>query len=105
MCACRCGIRVHLKNGRVHGAALARVMQGKGAVAVVDAEEGLAFPACDLAVAEAMRRAAQFGIGFVGVVRSLSRSLATVAGSKVTLAGSCSSGLAAGSASPRSEYG
>jgi (2R)-3-sulfolactate dehydrogenase (NADP+) len=60
----------HLKNGRVHGTAVARVMKSKGAVAVVDAEEGLAFPACDLAVAEAVQRAAEFGIGFVGVVRS-----------------------------------
>jgi (2R)-3-sulfolactate dehydrogenase (NADP+) len=60
----------HLKNGRVHGTASARVMKSKGAVAVVDADEGLAFPACDLAVAEAAKRAAEFGIGFVGVVRS-----------------------------------
>ena len=60
----------HLKNGRVHGAATARVTRSKGAVAIVDADEGLAFPACDLAVAEAARRATEFGIGFVGVVRS-----------------------------------
>jgi (2R)-3-sulfolactate dehydrogenase (NADP+) len=61
---------MHLKNGRVHGTAVARVVKSKGAVAVVDADEGLAFPACDLAVAEAAKRAAEFGIGFVGVVRS-----------------------------------
>ena len=60
----------HLRNGRVHGAAAAQVSKSKGAVAIVDADEGLAFPACDLAVAEAARRAAEFGIGFVGVVRS-----------------------------------
>jgi (2R)-3-sulfolactate dehydrogenase (NADP+) len=60
----------HLKNGRVHGAAVPRVVKSKGAVVVVDAEEGLAFPACDLAVVEATKRAAEFGIGFVGVVRS-----------------------------------
>jgi (2R)-3-sulfolactate dehydrogenase (NADP+) len=46
------------------------VTRSKGAVAIVDADEGLAFPACDLAVAEAARRASEFGIGFVGVVRS-----------------------------------
>ena len=61
----------HLKNGRVHGAAVARVMKSKGAVAVVDAEEGLAFPACDLAGGRGREaRAAEFGIGVVGVVRS-----------------------------------
>ncbi|MEO7026446.1 MAG: Ldh family oxidoreductase, partial [Caulobacteraceae bacterium] len=60
----------HLKNGRVDGAAIARVTKNKGAVAIVDAAEGLAFPACELAVAEAAARAREFGIGFVGVVRS-----------------------------------
>ncbi len=60
----------HLKNGRVDGAALPRVLTSKGAVAVIDAGEGLAFPACALAVAEASARAREFGIGFAGVVRS-----------------------------------
>jgi len=60
----------HLRNGRVDGGAVARIVRSKGAVAIVDAGEGLAFPACELAVTEAARRAAEFGIGFVGVVRS-----------------------------------
>ena len=60
----------HLRNGRVDGRAVAKVSRSKGAVAIVDAGEGLAFPACALAVAEAARRALQFGVGFVGVVRS-----------------------------------
>ena len=60
----------HLRNGRVDGQAVPHVARSKGAVAVVDAGEGLAFPACALAVDEAMRRAKEFGIGFVGVVRS-----------------------------------
>ncbi|MEO8836657.1 MAG: Ldh family oxidoreductase [Caldimonas sp.] len=60
----------HLRNGRVDGTAVARVARAKGAVAVVDAGAGLAFPACRLAVDEAIRRAREFGIGFVGVVRS-----------------------------------
>jgi (2R)-3-sulfolactate dehydrogenase (NADP+) len=60
----------HLKNGRVDGNAVARVVKGKGAVALVDAAEGLAFPACEMAVAEAAKRARELGIGFVGVVRS-----------------------------------
>ena len=60
----------HLRNGRVDGRAVAAVTRSKGAVALVDAAEGLAFPACELAVDEAARRAREFGIGFVGVVRS-----------------------------------
>ncbi len=60
----------HLRNGRVDGAALAEVAKSKGAAAVVDAHEGLAFPACDLAVVEAIRRAREFGVAIVGVVNS-----------------------------------
>jgi (2R)-3-sulfolactate dehydrogenase (NADP+) len=60
----------HLRNGRVDGAAVPVVAKSRGAVAVVDAGQGLAFPACELAVAEAARRAQELGIGFVGVVRS-----------------------------------
>lgn len=60
----------HLKNGRVDGSAIAKVMKSKGATCIVDAGEGLAFPACELAIAEASARAREFGIGFAGVVRS-----------------------------------
>jgi (2R)-3-sulfolactate dehydrogenase (NADP+) len=48
---------------RVDGRAVAVVSRSKGAVAIVDAGEGLAFPACELAVKEARKRARQFGIG------------------------------------------
>jgi (2R)-3-sulfolactate dehydrogenase (NADP+) len=60
----------HLRNGRVDGAAVPRVVRGRGGAAVVDAGEGLAFPACELAVAEAVARAREQGVAFVGVVRS-----------------------------------
>jgi len=60
----------HLRHGRVDGAAVAAVVKSRGAAAVVDAGTGLAFPACELAVAEAMRRAQEFGISVVGVVNS-----------------------------------
>lgn len=60
----------HLRNGRVHGAAQPKVLRGKGGAALVDAKEGLAFPACDLAVQEAIRRAREFGVSFVGVSNS-----------------------------------
>ncbi|MBL8330641.1 MAG: Ldh family oxidoreductase [Rubrivivax sp.] len=60
----------HLRNGRVDGAAQARVLRSQGAAVVVDAAEGLAFPACDLAVREAIVRARDVGVCLAGVVRS-----------------------------------
>jgi (2R)-3-sulfolactate dehydrogenase (NADP+) len=60
----------HLRNGRVDGAAQAMVVCERGAAFVIDACEGLAFPACELAVAKAVAAAEQFGVCFAGVVRS-----------------------------------
>lgn len=60
----------HLANGRVDGAAVPRLLHAKGGAALVDANEGLAFPACDLAVAVAIERAREFGVSFVGVANS-----------------------------------
>ena len=60
----------HLRNGRVNGAAIPEVVSRKGGALLVDADEGLAFAACELAVREAVNAAKQFGVSFVGVVRS-----------------------------------
>ena len=60
----------HLKHGRVVGAATPTVLQRNGATLVVDAGEGLAFPACDLAIQEALAAAQKHGVAVVGVVRS-----------------------------------
>ena len=60
----------HLRNGRANGQAVPQVIKRKGAALVVDAQEGLAFPACDLAVAEAINTARTQGVAVVGVVRS-----------------------------------
>ncbi|MCU0924348.1 MAG: Ldh family oxidoreductase, partial [Burkholderiaceae bacterium] len=60
----------HLRNGRVDGAAVPRVTAGRDAACVVDAADGLAFPACELAAREACARAQRHGVAFVGVVRS-----------------------------------
>jgi (2R)-3-sulfolactate dehydrogenase (NADP+) len=60
----------HLRNSRVNGAAIAAIAASKGATALIDAADGLAFPACELAVAEAVRRAAVFGVGVGGVTNS-----------------------------------
>src|SRR5487761_2424029 len=60
----------HLANGRADGQAVARVVKAKGGAVLVDAGSGLAFPACALAVAEAIRRAREFGVAFAGVTNS-----------------------------------
>lgn len=60
----------HLRNGRAVGDAEPRIVNSRGGVALVDAAGGLAFPACALAVGEAIRRAREFGVSFVGVTNS-----------------------------------
>jgi (2R)-3-sulfolactate dehydrogenase (NADP+) len=60
----------HLANGRVDGAAHPAVIRAKGGAALIDARCGLAFPACALAVEEAIRRAREFGVAFAGVTNS-----------------------------------
>ena len=60
----------HLRNGRANGAAVPQVLRRKGGALVVDAQEGLAFPACELAVHEAVLTAQTHGVAMVGVVRS-----------------------------------
>ena len=60
----------HLRNGRATGSAVARVARDSRAACLVDAAGGLAFPACDLAGAEAIRRAQEFGVAFVAVANS-----------------------------------
>ena len=59
-----------LRNGRVNGQAVPTIVNGRGGAALVDAQEGLAFAACEFAVAEGIRRAGEFGISIVGVTRS-----------------------------------
>lgn len=60
----------HLLHGRVNGSAAPRVIRAKAAACLVDADEGLAFPACALAVKEAIARARECGAAFAGVTRS-----------------------------------
>ena len=60
----------HLRHDRVNGAAVPVVVKSKAAAALVDAQEGLAFAACDLAISEAITRARALGISIVGVTNS-----------------------------------
>jgi (2R)-3-sulfolactate dehydrogenase (NADP+) len=60
----------HLRHGRVNGDAQPAVVRSRAAACLVDADEGLAFPACALAVREAIARARAAGAAFAGVTRS-----------------------------------
>jgi (2R)-3-sulfolactate dehydrogenase (NADP+) len=60
----------HLRNGRVNGDAIPQARQAKAAALLVDAQEGLAFPACALAVRQAVRAAQECGVAFAGVTNS-----------------------------------
>lgn len=60
----------HLREGRVDGKAKPRIVKKKGATCLVDAAGGLAFPACALAVKNAIKRAQRYGIAFGGVTNS-----------------------------------
>jgi (2R)-3-sulfolactate dehydrogenase (NADP+) len=60
----------HLRNGRAHGSAVAKVVHRKGAALLVDAMQGLAFPACDLAIAQGTAIAQELGVCFAGVTGS-----------------------------------
>ena len=46
----------HLKNGRANGQAVARIVREKLSACLIDADNGLAFAACSMAVNEAMTR-------------------------------------------------
>lgn len=60
----------HLKNGRADGNAVPHVSREKPAAVLVDAGQGLAFAACEVAVAEAQARAKAAGSCVAGVTNS-----------------------------------
>ena len=60
----------HVKNGRANGAAIPVVARERHGACLVDAKGGLAFPACELAAREAIRRAREHGVAFVSVTNS-----------------------------------
>ena len=60
----------HLRNGRADGTAVPAILRRKGAALLVDARQGLAFPACELAVRQAIDIARELGVCFAGVTNS-----------------------------------
>lgn len=59
-----------LRAGRADGTAEPRILRGNGATCLIDAADGLAYPAMALAVEEAASRARAHGIGCAGVTNS-----------------------------------
>jgi (2R)-3-sulfolactate dehydrogenase (NADP+) len=60
----------HLRNGRADGGAVATIAREHGAALLVDARQGLAFPACDLAIERGTVIARTLGVCFAGVANS-----------------------------------
>lgn len=60
----------HLKAGRVVGNAVPVVKNQRASAVLIDAGNGFAFPACRLAIDEAIRRASQTGIAIAAVTNS-----------------------------------
>jgi len=60
----------HLRNGRADGRAMPVIVRQRGGAVLIDARCGLAFPACALAVGEAIDRAREFGVAFAAVTNS-----------------------------------
>jgi len=60
----------HLRNGRADGRAIPVIAGERGGAVLIDARCGLAFPACALAVGEAVSRAREFGVSFAAVTNS-----------------------------------
>lgn len=60
----------HARNGRVMGDAIPRIAHERGGACLVDACNGFAYPACEMAVWELTRRAREFGVAYVGITNS-----------------------------------
>jgi (2R)-3-sulfolactate dehydrogenase (NADP+) len=60
----------HMKAGRINGAATPVIAKQHGAVSNIDAADGLAFPACELAIQTAIAAAKAHGIGAASVTNS-----------------------------------
>ncbi len=60
----------HLANGRTDGNAVPSIARERGGAVLVDANYGMAFPACEMAIGEAIERARSFGVSFAGIAHS-----------------------------------
>lgn len=59
-----------LRNGRTDPIAEPKIVRSKGGTCLVDAQSGMAYEACALAIQTAIERAREFGVSAVGVTNS-----------------------------------
>ena len=60
----------HLRHGRVAGNAQATIVRERSAAFLVDAQNGMAFEACELAIGEAVIRARVHGVCYAAITNS-----------------------------------
>jgi (2R)-3-sulfolactate dehydrogenase (NADP+) len=60
----------HLRNHRIVGDATPCVIAQRGGACLIDAGNGMAYPACELAIQELITRAREFGVVYVGITNS-----------------------------------
>lgn len=60
----------HLSNRRADGRAQPRIVASRGGAVLISAAAGLAYPACALAITEAIARAREFGVALASVTDS-----------------------------------
>ncbi|MCY7388654.1 MAG: Ldh family oxidoreductase [Burkholderiales bacterium] len=60
----------HLRNGRVRGDVVPVIVRKKAAAILIDAQQGMAYEACALAIRECIARAAANGVAYAAVTNS-----------------------------------
>lgn len=60
----------HLQTGRVQGHAMPKILNERPAAVLIDADNGFAFPACQMAIEQAIPRAQDFGIAIAAITNS-----------------------------------
>ncbi len=60
----------HMRSGRIDGNSAPQVLKAHGGTRIIDACDGLAFPACALAIEEAITAARNHGLAFSAVTNS-----------------------------------
>jgi (2R)-3-sulfolactate dehydrogenase (NADP+) len=60
----------HLRHGRIEGEVEPAIAREHGAAVLVDAKDGFAFPACDIAITRAVQLAKKSGVALAAVMNS-----------------------------------
>jgi (2R)-3-sulfolactate dehydrogenase (NADP+) len=60
----------HLRHRRVIGEAIPHIAHERKAACLIDAGNGMGYPACEMAITELIQRAREFGVAYVGITNS-----------------------------------